>query len=122
MECHWERNEECDAMIQVPERGQQCAYGLSTYWLSYDLRYQNGLQPEHLFCSLGHLMEIHKSLMYSTAISQESVRIAFTPAVLNNLEGLVVYIDNAYLNTDYCEKVYAIAGANFGFCVGIKLI
>ena len=67
-------------------------------------------------------MEIHKSLMYSSAISQEFVKIAFTVAVLNNLEGLIVDIGSAYLNTDYCEKVYAIAGANVGFHVGIKLI
>ena len=53
-------------------------------------------------------------LTYLSVVSRESVRIAFTVAALNDLDVLVADIGNAYLNADCCEKVYTIAGPEFG--------
>ena len=53
-------------------------------------------------------------LTYSFVVSCDSVRIAFLVAALNNLDVLIADIGNAYLNTDCREKVYTIAGPEFG--------
>ena len=55
------------------------------------------------------MTEALASLTYSSVVSCESVRIAFTAAALNDLDVLIADIGNAYLNADCREKVYSIA-------------
>ena len=52
-------------------------------------------------------------LTYSSVVSCESVRIAFTAAVLNDLDVFLSDIGNAYLNADCREKVCTIVAAIF---------
>ncbi len=47
-------------------------------------------------------------------MSRDSVRIAFLLAALNDLDILAADIGNAYINADVREKVYFIAGDEFG--------
>ena len=47
-------------------------------------------------------------------MSRESVRIAFVIAALNDLNILMTDVGNAYLNAPTNEKVYTIAGKEFG--------
>ena len=61
-------------------------------------------------------------LTYSSVVSRESVRIAFTVAALNDLDVLVADIGNVYLNVDYHEKVYTIAGPEFGSNAGKHIV
>ena len=58
------------------------------------------------------------SLTYSSVVSQESVKIAFIRAELHNLKILVADFGNAYLNADCHDKVYTIAGSEFGLNSG----
>jgi hypothetical protein len=51
-------------------------------------------------------------------VSRESVRIMFLIAALNDLQVLSADIGNAYLNAPNREKVYAIAGKEFGSRAG----
>ena len=67
------------------------------------------------------MTEAQASLTYSSVVSRESVRIAFTVAALNDLDVLIADIGIAYLNADCREKVYTIAGSEFGSNAG-KLI
>ena len=60
-----------------------------------------------------HMTEAQASLTYSSVVSHESIRIAFTVAALNNLDVLIADIGNSYLNADCREKVYTIAGPAF---------
>ena len=53
-------------------------------------------------------------MTYSSAVSRESVRIAFLIAALNNFEIQSAEIGNAYLNASTNEKVYTTAGPEFG--------
>ena len=55
-------------------------------------------------------------------VSCESVRIAFAVAALNKLDVLVADIGNAYLNADCREKVYTIAGPEFGSNAGKHIV
>ena len=54
------------------------------------------------------------SLTYSSMVTQESVRIAFLIAGLNNLDVLACDIGNVYLNAPCREKVWFEAGTEFG--------
>jgi hypothetical protein len=70
----------------------------------------------------GHLTDVPASMTYSSIISHESVRIMFLIAALNDLKVLGADIGNAYLNAPNREKVYAVAGKEFGSRAGENVI
>ena len=74
------------------------------------------------FVAGGHMMEAPVLLTYSSMVSRDSVRIVFTVAVLNDLNVLVADIGHAYLNADCHEKVYTIAGPEFGSNAGKHIV
>lgn len=47
-------------------------------------------------------------------VSRESIRIAFLIATLNDLQICVADVTNAYINADNREKIWTIAGPEFG--------
>jgi hypothetical protein len=53
-------------------------------------------------------------MTYSSVVSRDSIRIAFLATALNDLDILVADVQNAYLNAPTSEKVYTIAGLEFG--------
>ncbi len=62
----------------------------------------------------GHQTDPPKESTYLSAVSCYSIRIAFTLAALNDLDVLSVDVQGAYLNAPIKEKVYTIAGLEFG--------
>jgi hypothetical protein len=62
----------------------------------------------------GHTTEAPSSLTYSSVVSRDSVRIALTSAALNDLSVLACDIQNAYLTAPCREKIWTIAGPEFG--------
>ena len=62
----------------------------------------------------GHLTDPPTSITYSSVVTRESVRIAFTIAALNGLDICAADVGNAYLNAKTTEKVYVITGPEFG--------
>lgn len=69
-----------------------------------------------------HLTKVPSHLAYSSVVSRESVRIMFLLAALNDLNILSADIGNAYLYTPNREKVYAIAGKEFGSRAGETVV
>jgi hypothetical protein len=67
------------------------------------------------FVAGGHKTDPPTTLTYSSIVSRDSVRIAFLLAALNDLKVLAADIGNAYINADAREKVYFVAGDEFGF-------
>jgi hypothetical protein len=61
----------------------------------------------------GHLTDPPKDAVFSSVVTRESVRIAFTMAALNDLEILAGDVQNAYLNAPTKEKCWFIAGPEF---------
>jgi hypothetical protein len=55
-----------------------------------------------------------KESVYSSVVSRDSVRLAFLIAELNDLEILSADVQNAYLNAPTKERIYTIAGPEFG--------
>ena len=62
----------------------------------------------------GHMTDEPKESTYSSVVSRDSVRLAFMIAALNDLDILSADVQNAYLNAPTKEKVYTIAGLEFG--------
>ena len=62
----------------------------------------------------GHQTDPPKESVYSSIISKDSVRIILTLVALNDLDILAVDVQNAYLNVLTKEKVYMMAGLEFG--------
>ncbi|KAI2502898.1 Reverse transcriptase (RNA-dependent DNA polymerase) [Fragilaria crotonensis] len=62
----------------------------------------------------GHQTDPPKESTYSSVVSRDSIRIAFTLAALNDLDVLSADVQGAYLNAPTKEKVYTIAGLEFG--------
>ncbi len=70
----------------------------------------------------GHMTDTPSYLTYSSVVSRDSVRIALMIAALNDLDILAADVGNAYLNAETKEKVYAIAGPEFGSKQGQAVI
>jgi Reverse transcriptase (RNA-dependent DNA polymerase) len=70
----------------------------------------------------GHVTDQPPFSTYSSVVSRESVRIAFTIAALNGLDVLMADIGNAYLNANTKEKVWTTAGDEFGSNSGKKVV
>ena len=66
----------------------------------------------------GHMTDPPKESTYSSVVSRDSIRIAFTLAALNDLDILSADVQGAYLNADTKEKIYTIAGLEFGSRAG----
>ncbi len=76
------------------------------------------------FVAGGHLTEPPASITYSSVVSRDSVRIAFLLAAMNDLDILACDVGNAYLNAPCREKVWFVAGPEFGSRQGtvIKIV
>jgi hypothetical protein len=66
------------------------------------------------FVAGGHTTETPSSLTYSSVVSRDSVRIAFLLAALNDVDVFSCDISNAYLNAPCREKIWFVAGPEFG--------
>jgi hypothetical protein len=60
----------------------------------------------------GHQTDPPKESTYSSVVSRDRIKIAFTLAALNDLDVLSANVQGAYLNAPTKEKVYTIAGWN----------
>jgi len=73
-----------------------------------------GLVCKARFVAGGHLTDLPKDSVYSSIVTRESVRIMLLVAALNDLDILGADIQNAYLQAETKEKVWSMAGAEFG--------
>jgi len=70
----------------------------------------------------GHMTSDLEDDMYSGVVNLETVRIAFVAAALMELQVIAADIGSAYLNAFTSEKVYTIAGPEFGPLKGRLMI
>ena len=66
------------------------------------------------FCANGNETDPPKESTFSTVVTRDSVRLFFLLAALNDLEILSADIQNAYLSAPVKERLYTIAGKEFG--------
>jgi hypothetical protein len=70
----------------------------------------------------GHTTETPVAMTYSSVVSRDSIRIAFLLAPLNDLKICAADVGNAYLNAPCKEKIWAVAGIEFGSEVGSVML
>jgi hypothetical protein len=80
----------------------------------FDIKMGENFRRKARLVANGNETETPASLTYSSVVSRDSVRIALLMASLNELEVLACDIQNAYLTADCREKIYIIAGPEFG--------
>jgi hypothetical protein len=74
------------------------------------------------YCADGHKTKTPASATYSTVVSRDSVRIILTIAALNGLEVFRADVQNAFLTVPCKEKVWLVAGIEFGSEQGKNLL
>ena len=83
------------------------------YHIVHDVKFDGRLKSR--LVAGGHRSpEIHKEDKFSTVVSMEAVRMGFLLAKLNGLQVCAGDIGNAFLNAYTSEKLYIIAGPEFG--------
>ena len=91
--------------------------------LIFDVKMGENFRRKARFVAGGHTTEVPESVItYSSVVSRDSVRIALTIAGLNGLKVMACDIQNAYLTADCREKIWTIAGPEFGSEAGTVFI
>jgi hypothetical protein len=103
-----------------PQASAPLGYKKSTLHMIFDVKMSFTRKAQLVAGS--HLTDPPPSITYSSVVSRDSVRIMFLIAALNNLQVLVADIGNAYLNAPNHERVYAIAGKEFGSRAGERVV
>ena len=80
----------------------------------FDVKMGENFRRKARMVAGGHKTSTPSSLTYSSVVSRDSVRLAFLIAALNDLQILACDIQNAYLTAPCREKVFTIAGPEFG--------
>ena len=88
----------------------------------FDIKLGENFRRKCRLVAGGHTTETPSSLTYSSVVSRDSVRIALTVAALNELDVLGCDIQNAYISAPCREKIYTIAGKEFGSEAGTVMI
>ena len=88
----------------------------------FDIKMDGEFTRKARFVAGGHTTEIPSSITYSSVVSRESVRIAFLIAALNDLQIFAADIGNAYLNAPCREKIWTVAGPEFGTDQGTVML
>ena len=86
----------------------------------YDVKHDGPRKSR--FVADGHLTQDDKEMSYSGVVSLRSIRLALLIGELNGLSPMVGDVGNAYLEAYTKEKVYFIAGPEFGELAGHTLI
>ena len=88
----------------------------------FDIKMDGSFTRKARLVAGGHTTEAPASITYSSVVSRESVRLAFTIAGLNGLDICAADIGNAYLNAPCREKIWTIAGPEFGSDSGSVMV
>ena len=85
----------------------------------YDVKFD--LTRKARYVGGGHMTNVPAAQSYSSVVSRDSVRIMFLIAALNDLDIKMCDIGNAYLNAETRERVYFIAGPEWGSRSGLPV-
>ena len=88
----------------------------------FDVKMGEKFRRKARFVAGGHTTETPSTLTYSSVVSRDSVRIILLLAALNGLNIMACDIENAYLTVDCREKIWTIAGPEFGLEKGTPMV
>jgi len=88
----------------------------------FDIKMGENFRRKARMVAGGHKTVTPAALTYASVVSRDSVRICLTIAALNDLKILACDIQNAYLTAKCREKIWTIAGPEFGSDAGKIMI
>ena len=97
-------------------------YSFCSTHMIFDIKMDGSFTRKARLVADGHKTKPPTSITYSSVVSRDSVRIALTIASLNSLEVSACDIGNAYLNAPCREKLWTVAGSEFGSEKGAVMI
>ena len=108
--------------FDIKNRGDKAPQGYQKIpgFLVFDVKYD--LRRKARFVAGGHVTNPPREEVYSGVVEHESVRIAMFLAAHNDLDILAADVGNAYLHGVTREKVFIVAGPEFGEHEGKILI
>ena len=89
-------------------------YTKINFHLIFDIKMGGNFRRKARMVAGGHETNVPSRITYSYVVSRDSVRILFMIAALNDLKVLGCDIQNAYLTAPTREKIWTIAGPEFG--------
>ena len=107
----WESREDLD-LGEVRAGRQLVGYTEIKCHMVFDIKMD--LTRKARLVAGGHMTDAPASLIYSSVVSRDSIRVAFLIAALNGLNILACDIGNAYLNAPCREKVWFLGGSEVG--------
>jgi hypothetical protein len=110
-------------VFNVLEKGEKAPkdYKMIPMWIIFDVKMGTFRRKARLVAG-GRTTNPPTSDTYSSVALKESVRLLFFLAQLNDLKLVTVDITNAYVHAECREKVYAIAGPEFGEYEGCVVV
>lgn len=111
--------EKSDLSVDDIRRGQaRPGYQeIKCHWV-FDVKMDEHFTRKARLVAGGHQTEDPTALTYSGVVSRDSVRLAFLIAALNDLDIMSADVGNAYLNAPCKEKIWTLAGLEFGSDAG----
>ena len=97
-------------------------YSYCSTHMIFDIKMDGAFTRKARLVADGHKTKPPASITYSSVVSRDSVRIALTIASLNSLRVSACDIGNAYLNATCREKLWTVAGPEFGSDKGSVII
>jgi len=88
----------------------------------FDVKMGKNFRRKARLVAGGHVTKAPASITYASVVSRDSVRIAMMIAALNDLNVLSCDIQNAYHTAPCREKVWTIAGPEFGSDCGKAML
>jgi len=89
-------------------------YSYCSTHMVFDIKMDGSFTRKARLVADGHKTRSPTSITYSSVVSWDSVRIALTIASLNSLHVSACDIGNAYVNATCREKLWTVAGPEFG--------
>ena len=80
----------------------------------FDIRMDVRFTRKAFYVSGCYTTDTPPFVTYSRVVSRDGIIISFTIAALNDVEIRAADIGNAYLNANFREKIWTVAGTEFG--------
>jgi len=97
-------------------------YSYCSTHMIFDIKMDGAITRKARLVADGHKTRPPTSITYSSVVSRDSVRIVLTIVSLNSLHVSACDIGNAYLNATCREKLWTVAGPEFGSDKGSVMI
>ena len=92
------------------------------YHMIFDVKMGKNFRIKAQFVADGKNTKTPEAMAYSSVVSRDSVWIALPISSLNDLDVLDCDIQNTYMTADCRERVWVIAGPEFGSEAGNKML